>query len=47
VVKADVFWTDVQKQLSRRKTIKEPSGKRWGLSESETEQWLKFFGLEQ
>lgn len=47
VVKADVFWTDVQKQLSRRKTIKEPSGKRWGLSESETEQWLKFFGFEQ
>jgi len=46
-VKSEVFWTNLQKQLSRGKTIKEPSAKRWGLSESETEQWLKFFGLDQ
>lgn len=47
VIKSEVFWTNLQKQLGRRRTIREPSAKRWGLSESETEQWLKLFGLEQ
>ena len=48
VVKSDVFWNDLQKQLSRKtKGHREPNGKRWGLSESETDEWLKFFGLEQ
>lgn len=46
-VKSEVFWNNVQKQLSRKKIIKEPAAKRRGLSEGETEQWLKFFGLEQ
>jgi len=46
-VKSEVFWTAVQKRLSRGRAIKEPPGKRWGLTESETEQWLKLFGLEQ
>ena len=46
-VKSDVFWTNLQKRLSQSRTIKEPPAKRWGLSESETEQWLKFFDLEQ
>ena len=46
-VKSEVFWNNVHKQLSRKKPIKEPSGKRRGLSESETRQWLEFFGLEQ
>ena len=46
-VKSEVFWTNLQKRLSRGRTIKEPPAKRWGLSESETEQWLKFFGLDQ
>ena len=45
-VKSEVFWGDVQKRLSRRKTASEPAAKRRGLTESETEQWLKFFGLE-
>jgi predicted RNA-binding protein with PIN domain len=47
VVKSDVFWGNLQKQLSRKKTVREPAAKRDGLSEGETEQWLKFFGLEQ
>jgi predicted RNA-binding protein with PIN domain len=47
LVKSEAFWANMQKQLSRRRTIKEPSAKRWGLSESETKQWLKLFGLEQ
>ncbi|UCF00380.1 MAG: NYN domain-containing protein [Planctomycetota bacterium] len=48
VVKALVFWNDLCKRLSRReKTPKEPTAKREGLTESETEQWLKIFGLEK
>ena len=46
-VKSEEFWRNVRKQLKRRRTIKEPLAKRHGLSESETKQWLKFFGLEQ
>ena len=46
-VKSQVFWANLQKQLSRKRTIKEPAAKRRGLNESETKQWLKFFGLEQ
>jgi hypothetical protein len=47
IVRSDVFWDNLRKQLSRKKTAKEPAEKRRGLSESETEQWLKLFGLEQ
>ena len=46
-VKSQVFWDNVQKQLRRKRTIKEPEAKRRGLTESETRQWLKFFDLEQ
>jgi len=45
-VKSKDFWDNLQKQLSRKKTIKEPASKRQGLSQGETEQWLKFFGIE-
>jgi len=44
-IKSNVFWGNLQKKLSRKKTTREPPEKRRGLSESETEQWLKFFGL--
>ncbi len=47
VVKSEVFWDNLCKQLSRKRKVKEPLAKRQGLSESETEQWLDFFGLEQ
>jgi len=46
-IKSDVFWNDVEKQLSRKRPIKEPTEKRQGLNEGETEQWLEFFGFEQ
>jgi hypothetical protein len=46
-VKSEVFWNNIQKQLSRKKTIKEPAAKRQGLTDGETKQWLEFFGLEQ
>jgi predicted RNA-binding protein with PIN domain len=45
VVKSQVFWDNVQKQLSRKTRVKEPHAKREGLSEGETEQWLKIFDL--
>ena len=46
-VKSDVFWNDVQKQLNRKRPIKEPTQKRQGLNEGETEQWLEIFGFGQ
>jgi predicted RNA-binding protein with PIN domain len=48
-VKSEFFWRSLQKQLSRKKPLEEsePSAKRLGLSSAETEQWLKFFGLDQ
>jgi len=46
-MKSDVFWNDVQKQLSRKRPAKEPAEKRQGLSQGETEQWLEFFGFGQ
>jgi len=45
-IKSDVFWNDLQKQLSRKRPVKEPTEKRQGLNEGETEQWLEFFGFE-
>ena len=46
-LKADSFWLNVCRQLNKKKKIKEPPEKRRGLSAGETEQWLKFFDLEQ
>ena len=46
-MKSDVFWNDVLKQLGRKRPVKEPTEKRQGLSEGETDQWLEFFGFEQ
>ncbi len=46
-VKAEDFWEGVKKRISRQKTSSEPPGKRTGLTESETELWLKIFGLRQ
>jgi predicted RNA-binding protein with PIN domain len=46
-MKSDVFWNDIQKQLSRKRPEKEPTEKRQGLNEGETEQWLEFFGFGQ
>ena len=46
-LKSEAFWNNIQKQLSRKKTVKEPAAKRRGLTDSETSQWLDIFGLEQ
>ena len=44
-VQSDEFWAIVTKRLSKRKRGKEPAAKRAGLTESETQLWLKTFGL--
>jgi predicted RNA-binding protein with PIN domain len=46
-IKSEVFWDNIHKQLRRKKPVKEPEAKRSGLTESETKQWLEFFGIEQ
>jgi len=46
-VKSQVFWNDVQKELSKREKFDEPTQKQQGLTEGETQQWLKLFGMEQ
>jgi predicted RNA-binding protein with PIN domain len=46
-LKVEDFWEQVKKQLSRQRPGKEPPGKRSGLTESETELWMKIFHLEQ
>ena len=46
-VKCEVFWKDVQKQFSRKRSSAEPSQKHQGLTEAETKQWMDFFDLDQ
>jgi len=46
-IKSDEFWSDVQKQLSRKAKTREPQEKFRGITEGETDQWLKIFGLDQ
>jgi predicted RNA-binding protein with PIN domain len=46
-IKVEDFWDEVKKKLSRQKPDKEPPGKRYGLTQSETELWMKIFHLEQ
>jgi len=46
-LKSKVFWTEVKKRLMQKEKFKEPPEKKTGLTESETKQWLEFFGLEQ
>ncbi len=46
-IKSDEFWTVLNKQLEKRRPEKEPGAKRQGLSESETNQWLRIFGIDE
>jgi len=45
-VKSEDFWSELVRELSRKRVVDEPSGKRDGLSDAETDQWLDFFGME-
>ncbi|MGD0077359.1 MAG: NYN domain-containing protein [Sedimentisphaerales bacterium] len=46
-IRVEDFWDEAKKRLSRQRPDKEPPGKRSGITESETELWLKIFHLEQ
>jgi len=46
-VQSDEFWNIVTKRLSKQKRSGEPAAKRTGLTEGETELWLKAFGLDR
>jgi predicted RNA-binding protein with PIN domain len=46
-IQSDEFWDMVTKRLSKQKRGKEPAAKRTGLTESETELWLRTFGLDR
>jgi len=46
-IKSDNFWNNINKQLNKKRPKKEPGAKRHGLSDSETKQWLDYFGLEK
>jgi predicted RNA-binding protein with PIN domain len=46
-IKSEVFWGDLQRQLGRRTVRNEPPAKQDGLSETETDQWLRQFGLDR
>jgi predicted RNA-binding protein with PIN domain len=47
VITADDFWEKVYKKLSRKRRLPEPSAKRTGITEGETEFWLKLFKLDK
>ena len=46
-IKSDYFWLSLIEQLDRKKPTPEPQEKRNGISESETDQWLDMFGLDE
>jgi predicted RNA-binding protein with PIN domain len=46
-VSADEFWKQVFKNLTRKRREPEPAAKRTGITEGETEFWLKFFKLDK
>jgi len=45
-VKSEDFWSALVRELGRKRVVDEPAGKRDGLSDGETDQWLDFFGME-
>ncbi len=46
-LKTEAFWESVLSEASKKRRPREPRVKREGISESETEQWLKSFGLDE
>ena len=47
LVKSEVFFEQMLFQLSRRKKSVEPAAKRRGISDAETEHWMKLFGIKK
>ena len=45
-IKAEQFWLDLQKRLNRKNKIQEPREKTDGLDQGQTDQWMKYFGMQ-
>ncbi len=46
LLKSEIFWAQVEKELSKKRGIKEPRQKRSGeLTEGETDRWMELFDL--
>ena len=45
-IKSEAFWNDLNRHLNQTGKNPEPSEKRQGLSDGETEQWLRIFDIE-
>jgi predicted RNA-binding protein with PIN domain len=46
-IKCEAFWDQLQQQLKKKKEASsEPQAKRSGLTQGETDQWLKFFQID-
>jgi predicted RNA-binding protein with PIN domain len=47
ITSSENFWNKVQKTLSLKEgQVKEPHEKQHGISEAETDMWMKYFGLD-
>jgi len=46
-IKPKLFWEQLQKHLSKPRKFREPLAKRHGITESETDQWMKLFGIDE
>jgi len=46
-IRSDAFWERVLAEVRKKRPASEPTAKRYGLSESETDMWLGLFDLEQ
>ena len=44
-IRSEDFWPTMVKTLERKKRIREPKAKREGLTEGETDEWMRLFGL--
>jgi predicted RNA-binding protein with PIN domain len=45
-LRSEVFWETVLKEMQKKRAPSEPTSKRHGLSESETEHWLDVFDID-
>jgi predicted RNA-binding protein with PIN domain len=46
-IKAEDFWLGLTKELEKKERIKEPKQKRHGLTDGETDYWLKEFEMDE
>jgi hypothetical protein len=48
LLKCEVFWAQVEKELRKKRGVKEPGQKRGGeLTKGETDRWMRLFDLDR